>query len=245
IKITESLGFAPGKTIPQSFKTWGEIKACYNFFNNELVSHSKLLAPHFEQTITRISEYPVVLLHSDTTDINYSSKNAMEGKQRLSNHQNGIWLHATLASTPERLPLGMVEVNFWNRKLEVMDKNSNSYAHDIAPIEEKESYRWLKSYIRACEIARETPETQIINITDREGDIIEIFCAAEEQSKQSNFAYYIIRSNHDRLVDDDGLGTKEINKKLKQRLKESDSIGELEFTISSAENRKARKVKQQ
>jgi hypothetical protein len=35
INITETLGLAPGRTIPQAFQSWGNIKACYNFFSNK------------------------------------------------------------------------------------------------------------------------------------------------------------------------------------------------------------------
>jgi len=49
-KVT--LGLAPGRTIPQSFQSRAEIKACYNFLDNDLVSEEKLLNPHIEKTIT-------------------------------------------------------------------------------------------------------------------------------------------------------------------------------------------------
>lgn len=245
IHIVENLGLSPGRTIPQTFKSWGEIKACYNFFNNDLVSEQKLLAPHIEKTIERIKEYPVVLLPSDTTDINYTTKESMTGKERLANKQNGIWLHPTIAVTPERLTLGIVDANFWHRESEVAGTSSaTGTLRDKAPIEEKESYRWLQSYLKACEIAKMAPETQIVNITDREGDIIEVFEAALEMEKQGSFAYFIIRSQYDRCLDEKDEETK-IQKKLRQRLKESASIGEIEFTIPPTDKRKGRKVKQQ
>jgi hypothetical protein len=216
IHIVETLGLAPGRTIPQSFRSWAEIKACYNFTDNYLVTEEKLLTPHIEKTLERIKEYPVVLLASDTTDINYTTKMAMKGKERLSNKQSGIWLHPTIAITPERLTLGIVEANFWHRDPEVAEKNAKSdTARDKAPIEEKESFRWLQSYLRACEIARSVPETQVINMTDREGDIIEIFETACEQEKQGVCANFIIRSKHDRCLEEKDEEAK-LQKKLWQ-----------------------------
>jgi hypothetical protein len=244
IHIVENLGLAPGRTIPQSFKTWGEIKACYNFCGNDLVSSEKLFAPHIEKTKERIREYPVVLLPSDTTDANYTTKKVMENKERLDNKQNGLWIHATTAVTPDRLTLGIVQVNFWHRQPEVAEKDSKSRtARDKTPIEQKESYRWLQSYLNACEIAREIPETQIVNITDREGDIIEIFEASIKQAEQGKSAYFIIRSQYDRLLEEDET-TKKMHNKLRQRLKETDALGELEFSIPPTETRKGRKVVQ-
>jgi hypothetical protein len=245
IYITESLGLAPGRSIPQSFKTRADIQACYDFAKHDSVTEEKLLAPHIERTVERIKEYPVVLLLSDTTDINYTSKAAMVGKERLANKQNGIWLHPTIAVTPERLTLGIVDANFWHRKSEVAEKNAETgTARDKAPIEEKESYRWLQSYLKSCDIANRASETQVINITDREGDIIEIFEKAQEQEKQGCFAYFIIRSQYDRCLEEKDTETR-VQKKLRQRLKEAPSIGEVEFSISATEKRKGRKVKQQ
>ena len=65
-----------------------------------------------------------------------------------------------------------------------MYPKKNRTALDKAPIEEKESYRWLLGYRTACKVAREAPETQIISLFDREGNIIEILSEAAEQKKR-------------------------------------------------------------
>ncbi len=39
------------------------------------------------------------------------------------------------------------------------------------PIEEKESHRWLQAYADAANIAALFPDTRVISVTDREGDI--------------------------------------------------------------------------
>lgn len=245
IKILEGLGLAPGRTIPQAFQAWNEVKATYNFFDNPSVSENKILAPHLEKTIERIKEYPVVLFISDTTDINYTTKSVMENKERLDNKQNGIWLHATIAITPERLNLGVIQANFWHRGPEVAEKSSTyRTARDKTSIEEKESYRWLRSYQEACEIAKKVPHTQIINVTDREGDIIELFEWASENNKNGG-ANFIIRSQYDRLIETKATEGDETTRKLWQKLKKAKPLGDVEFTISTRGDRKARKVKQQ
>lgn len=242
IGIVEDLGLAPGRSIPQTFQSRGEIKAVYNFFTNEKVTEQKILKPHIEKTVERIKEYPVVLLPSDTTEIDYTSKKAMKGKERLSNKKSGLWLHSTIAITPERLNLGSIEANFWSRNPEVSDDNGK--IRDSLPIEEKESFRWLQSYRMACEIARETSGTQIINITDREGDIVEIFTESVEQKKHDAYADFIIRSQHDRVIEED-LKDKKIKNKLRKKLQESPTLGEVEFSIPPTEKRKGRKVRQE
>lgn len=242
LSILEGLGLAPGRTIPQSFQSWSGIKATYNFFSHESVSPDVILESHLRHTIKRINEYPVVLLPSDTTDINYSTKSKMEDKERLDNKQSGIWLHATIAVTPLKLNLGLVEANFWHRSEEVADKSSASKtARDQASIEIKESYRWLKSYEKACYIAKKAPDTQVISINDRDCDIIEFFELAESKSKEKYKPNYIVRSQYNRSIE---KHEGESENKLWGKLKKSSPIGEVEFTISSRGDRPARKVKQ-
>jgi hypothetical protein len=243
ISIAENLGLAPGRTIPQVFVSRGDIKACYKFFDNGLVSDKKILEPHIEKTIERIREYPIVLLPSDTSELDYTTKKAMAGKERITNKKTGLWLHATTAVTPERLTLGVIDAHFWNRNPEVAEKDSKyKTVRENMPIEDKESYRWVQSYLKACEIAREAPETQIINITDREADSIEIFQIAIEENKKGKCADFIIRSQYDRLL----LDEKDPSiKKLRQKLDQASSLGEIEFTIPPTEKRAGRKVKQQ
>lgn len=243
ISIIEDLGLAPGRSIPQTFQSRSEIKAVYNFFSNDKVSPEKILKPHIEKTVERIKEYPVVLLPSDTTKIDYTDKKAMQGKERLSNQRSGLWLHSTIAVTPERLNLGSVEANFWSRTSEVSDDNGT--IRDRLPIEKKESFRWLQSYRVACEIRRETPDTQIVYMADREGDIVEIFNESEKQKKNGSYADFIIRSQHDRSIVNENLEDKKTKVKLRRRLKESSTLGEVEFTIPPTEKREGRKVRQE
>jgi hypothetical protein len=237
VKIADTLGLAPGRTIPQAFQSWASTKACYNFFNNGLVSEQKIIAPHIEQTITRMKEHPVVLLINDTSELDYNSKEAMEQKERITNTKTGLWLHPTIAVTPERVMLGIVDVNFWKRK--PIPEGINQ---DKVPIEAKESYRWLESYRRSCDIAKEMPDVQLINISDREGDIIEIFDEVAKQKEQRHSADIIVRSQYDRLLFSEN---KKEKTKLRQKLKEAPSLGEIEFVVPATEKRSGRKVRQQ
>ena len=237
VKIADTLGLAPGRTIPQAFQSWTSTKACYNFFSNDLVSEEKIIAPHIEQTILRMKEHPVVLLINDTSELDYNSKDAMEGKERITNTKTGLWLHPTIAVTPERVMLGIVDVNFWKRK--PIPEGINQ---DKVPIENKESYRWLHSYKRSCNIAKEIADVQLINISDREGDIIEIFDEVAKQKEQGYSADIIVRSQYDRLLINEN---KKEQTKLRKKLQEAVSLGKIEFVIPATENRCGRKVRQQ
>jgi len=52
-------------------------------------------------------------------------------------------------------------------------KTHRELRHQL-PIEEKESYRWLEGYRRACELAGLGPRL-VISMADREADIYEIY----------------------------------------------------------------------
>ena len=61
----------------------------------------------------------------DTTELDDTGKNDIEGLGPL-NYENrrGLYLHATLAITPERLSLGQLDSWRWTRPLEDADKAS-------------------------------------------------------------------------------------------------------------------------
>jgi hypothetical protein len=67
------------------------------------------------------------------------------------------------------------------------------------PIEEKESYRWLEAYADACRIAALIPETRVINVTDREGDMFELFDLRRRQTGRK--AELLVRANYDRCLE--------------------------------------------
>jgi hypothetical protein len=89
--------------------------------------------------------------------------------------------------------LGVIDVLTWGRDPEDYQKNDQ---RKTKPIEEKESDRWLWGYRRACLVAAAVPGTQIISISDREGDIYE--CFVEAQTIEGPRADWIIRACQNR-----------------------------------------------
>lgn len=73
------------------------------------------------------------------------------------------------------------------------------------PIERKESYRWLEN-VRQATALFEHPE-RCVHIGDREGDIYELFCAAQELG-----THFLVRTCVDRLA---GHGSGTISEEMK------------------------------
>jgi hypothetical protein len=88
-------------------------------------------------------------------------------------------MHSSLAVTAEGLPLGLAAIKFWTRD---EFKGGNALKRKLnptrVPIERKESYRWLEN-LRQSTALFEHPE-RCVHIGDRESDIYELFCAAQE-----------------------------------------------------------------
>jgi hypothetical protein len=100
------------------------------------------------------------------------------------------------AATTGGLPLGLAAVKFWSRK---EFKGCNTLKRTInptrVPIEQKKSYRWLENLRQSTALFGEPK--RCVHIGDRESDIYEMFCTAEQLG--TNF---LVRTCVDRLAGD-------------------------------------------
>lgn len=176
-----------------SFAEWSAAKGAYRLLESPRpdIDLSSLLAPHGEATQGRMAAEPLVLLIEDTTSYNYSGLQATSGLGSLGlNQGRGLWSHNVLACRPDGVPLGLLWSWLWARPEEHTSAGRNAKA-----IAEKESVRWVQSYHRAGLAARRMPQTQLVKISDREGDLYELYDA--ETVAPANL-HTLIRSQHDR-----------------------------------------------
>jgi hypothetical protein len=238
LNILNKASQQPQASINTMFHTRKEIQACYRFFSNDLVNEAKIIEPHLNMTAERASQNPVVLCLSDTTSLNYTTRKTLKDSGYISsNNAQGFFLHATIAVTPDRLHLGIVGQKFWAR--EKQKKARSSSERDKMMFADKESYRWLEAYQDSCELAKKCKDTQVIHITDREGDIFEIFDEYKSKNKEKA-ADYIVRSNHNRTVYPKGKP----DNTLIQELEGSKLLGEVGFDIIGREDGATRHVRQ-
>ena len=108
----------------------------------------------------------------------------------------GLLMHASLAVTTEGLPLGLAAIKFWTRQ---KFKGTNALKKKInptrVPIEFKESIRWLENMRHSSALLGEPG--RCIHVGDRESDIYELFCTAQELG-----THFLVRSCVDRLAGD-------------------------------------------
>lgn len=233
IQVLEALGHSPQDSIPAACGGWSETKAAYRLFDNKKITAQKILTPHYECTAERMKQHPVVLCVQDTSELDYTGKNDIQGLGPLNyESRRGLYIHPTLAVTPDRLCLGLMDSWNWSREAGSLGKDKDS----TRPIEEKESVRWLEGYQRVCEQQQTLPETQLVYTGDREGDIYEIFKEHDQQAQQGQAADWLIRGQHDRLLHN--------GKHLLDAVKQTQSLGLIEFELPAGRHRQSRSVTQ-
>ncbi|GAB2208963.1 IS4 family transposase [Roseibium sp. ROS1] len=205
-----ALAERPGKSLPTSFQDWSNTKAAYRFFANGNVNEDKILEGHFSASRQRFQATtgPILILQ-DTTEFSFTrtapekigftktSTGRKEKDGRFRQHTLcGLLMHASLAITPEGIPLGLTAAKFWSR---AKFKGSAALKRKVnptrVPIEQKESMRWLDDLRRSCDLTS-APE-RCKHVGDRESDVYELYCLAEELG--TNF---LVRSCVDRLAED-------------------------------------------
>jgi Transposase Tn5 dimerisation domain len=137
----------------------------------------------------------VVLLVQDTTFLDYGTTQPKSGMGTVKiKVREEYLLHPTVAFTPERMNLGVLGLKVWQRPAQPVAQERHR-----KPIAEKESYRWLQGYQLACEVQQNCPNTLVVNVADREGDIQEWFLDAAGRTPGER-AEFIIRAKCDRRI---------------------------------------------
>ena len=156
---------APGARIPEIFPGEAAQKAAYRLLSNGGVTMEHIVSGHREATVERCRGQEVVLAVQDTTSLNYSALgSAAASLDRLGGGNNrtlGIPVHAGLAITESRRPLGAFHIDA-----------------DFRRRDGKDSLRWLEALARAAELDDACPGTRVVTVCDREGDIWDLLAAA-------------------------------------------------------------------
>jgi len=177
-------------------------------------------------TLIRSQAHPVVLCLQDTTELDFNGQ-SIEGLGPLSYEaQRGMYLHPTLAMTPERLPLGVLDAWMWAREPKDADGERSGVS---------ESARWREGYERVAEVAEAHPDTRWVYVADREADILALMQRAHALK---NPADWLIRAKHNRKLGQDEA-------KLWEQVGLAEVLGEIQFYLPPRPGRQGREVVQQ
>lgn len=172
LHLATVLGAQPSASLPDATDDPATLKAAYRFFANDYVRADAILASHIQSTIRRMQTVERVLALQDTTYLDWTDHPRTTGLGPLAApSQQGLLAHTTLAITPERVPLGLLQQQVWARDNDVR-RNQD---HKLRPLEDKESYKWLKSLDCVIAAHSDCPSTHFVSVGDREADVYDLF----------------------------------------------------------------------
>jgi len=218
----------PGKSIWFCSENRAESKAIYRMLSNDNLDFSEILRAHRESTIRRISQHGgTILAIQDTTSLNYSRRQ-MSGIGYISDKSLGVNIHSCLAVSIDGLVLGLLDQSSFNRE-QAKDASRSHESKKSRPMEEKESYRWVKSFNSSTFALSQN--VKLITVCDREGDIYELMDAIDSQ-----LGLFLIRVAQNRTTTD--------SCRILDAIKTMDCAARVVATIprDSRQNRKSREA---
>lgn len=224
VVLAEQLGQNPTASIPQACGGWGEIRAAYRFLAQDEIEWNALMTSHWECTHQRMGQHQVVLCIQDTTELNFNGQDIEDLGPLCHEAQRGMYMHPTYAVSVSREPLGIVDLWMWSREFKEKDGKRPG---------PRESRRWPEGYAHLAQWATTLPQTRLVYMADREGDMMELMRTARDLGTPVD---WLLRSSHNRTLPEGGA--------LWEAVKESAPLGSIEFMLPSRGGRKARRVRQ-
>jgi hypothetical protein len=200
--IATAFAQQPTAAIPQACGPGAGSKGAYRFFENAAIEPHTIRAAHHQATLARVREHSLVLALQDTSTLNYSTHPQTEGLGPIGSRRGkliGLFLHSTLAVTPSGQPLGLLHNAVRARDPKAAGSAALRHKKLVA---QKESQKWLDSLGACQQLAAQCPDTLLVNVADREGDLYELFAQALAPSS-GPAVHLLVRSRHNRKLADE------------------------------------------
>lgn len=193
VTLAEQSTAKPTASIPGACEGWGDAAAAYRMLDNERCDWREIIEARARCAMQRMTGLPVVLCLHDTTELNFTGK-TIQGLGPLSYEaQRGMYLHPTYAVSTDREPLGVLDAWMWAREPRDADGQRGGIW---------ESTRWIESYERPAERAAEVAETRLVQVGERESDILALLQRIQALGWPVDL---LVRSQHNRRLPDGAL----------------------------------------
>lgn len=239
VKITAALAARPADSIPQACDSWDSTKATYRFIENERVRFEAIQGAVSEAAARDCAGHETILCIQDTTILSFPTARHTTGLGPVTNNPDvrGALLHSVLAARPDGVPIGLLHQHFWCRDPEEYGRSTAT--KNKKPIEEKESFKWLRGMRAAREalaakLSPEVPPPRLIHVGDCENDIHEVFDDIDRAGEGM-----VIRCGRDRrVVGENGDGGHAF-----QMTRQAPLLGKRTIEVPRKHGRPARKAK--
>ena len=200
VNVADAKAQNPGSAFSGAVQgDWPATKAYYRMIDQpeeSAVNLENILHPHRERTTRRMMGQKTVLCLQDGSELNYTNLEKCSGLGELKANQTGaktkgLNLHSTFAIAPNGLPLGVLKAQcIAPQTRPEEDKRKPS----TIPIKEKKTFVWIEHHRDLVDLAATMPQTQLVNVCDREADFFELF----DEQRQNSSVELLIRAQHDR-----------------------------------------------
>jgi hypothetical protein len=202
VNVAHAKAQTPGQAFSGAAKgDWAATKAYYRMIDqpeDSAVNLTTILQPHRERTARRMRGQNTVLCVQDGSELNYTNLEKCSGLGDLKANQTGakmkgLLLHSTFAMAPNGLPLGVLKAQCMAPETRSPDDQRKP---SKIPIEEKKTFVWIEHHRDLVDLAATMPQTQLVNVGDREADFFELF----DEQRHSPCVDLLIRAQHDRTL---------------------------------------------
>ena len=182
----------------------------HRFVNNAKVSDGRIMEGHYQHLAKRIKGKDLICIQ-DTTEYNYHHHKHLLKEAELGtisdNRSLGLRVHPMMViDAQDGFPYGFSSIEIINRVGQTKTRHERKYKQ--LPIEQKESYRWIKSMEQAKE--RLKAAHSLTMVADRESDIYQLWSSAPNARThlviRTNFTRKFVDQHHQEVVPTNALG---------------------------------------
>jgi hypothetical protein len=226
VKIVDRLEAQPGQSFPKALVSEAELEGCYRFFQNPRVLPDRILQPHAVATIGRCREAGRVLVVHDTSTFEFSGEAVRRGLGPLRGQGQGFLGHFSLAIDSDGQPLGVLAMKTWMRRVGGHGARTVAQRRKSG---DNENDRWADV---ACDVEASLEGVKVTHVMDREADAYALLAKLQGSS-------YVVRAQHDRVVDLPQEAKLDSHERLRQIMARSPVILTREVPLSARRNSKA------
>jgi hypothetical protein len=176
----------------------GDVKF-YRFVNNNGITREEMEESFYNHTYNEVSGREVLIIQ-DTCEFNFNAFREQfdENDPDLGTVGNGsdigFFNHCSMViDAKSSVPIGFSDIQLYNRSYHPEKKKSE--VRRKIPIQEKESYRWIKAIEHSTEVCSKASRRWFVS--DRESDIYAVYTCVHEPEN-----YFVVRAAQNRIVQD-------------------------------------------